>query len=134
MRGEFQRRSIFVKTELDDRLAPVTANHGQVRQVFFNLVTNAVEAMDTVTDRSRMMLISSARNGNGEIGVAVEDSGTGIDPEHIEQIFSSFFTTKAEGMGMGLSICRSIIEAHGGRLWAAPGQPHGAIFRFTLPG
>lgn len=108
------------------------ANRVQVQQVLFNLVTNAIEAMDTVFDRSRLILIKTELGG-GEASVAIEDSGAGISPNDLERIFSTFFTTKATGMGMGLSICRSIIESHGGRLWASPGHPHGTVFHFTLP-
>jgi len=132
LRGEFQRHGILVQTELVE-LPPVTANRVQVQQVFFNLVTNGIEAMDSVTDRSRLLLIKSGLENSGEVSVTVEDSGTGIDSNHIDQIFSSFFTTKVEGMGMGLSICRSIIEAHRGRLSASRRSPHGSVFQFTLP-
>src|SRR5262249_20610543 len=94
-------------------------------------VTNAIEAMESVTDRT--LVVKSEREGSGRVQIIVEDSGTGIEPQHIEKIFDSFFTTKGEGMGMGLSICRSIIESHGGRLWASAGRSTGAVFQFTLP-
>ena len=121
-----------MRTELDKMLIPVTGNRVQLQQVLFNLVSNAIEAMQSAADRK--MLIKSELESGGEVQVTVEDSGSGIDPKDIDKIFGSFFTTKIEGMGMGLSICRSIIESHGGRLWASPGHSQGAVFRFSLPG
>jgi len=90
--------------------------------------------MSAVTDRPRMLAITSEAVEPGEVLVAVEDTGTGLDPATAARIFEPFFTTKPEGMGMGLSICRSIIDAHGGRFWAAPREPCGTVFRFTVPG
>jgi len=130
---QLQRRAIVVHTELDEELTPVMASRVQLQQVLFNLVTNAIEAMEPVIGRKRVMKIKSELGSSGEVRVTVEDSGKGIDPQNVEQIFSLFFTTKREGMGMGLSICRSIIESHGGRLWATEGNPYGATFQFTLP-
>ena len=132
-KGEIQKRAIIVRTKLDENLPPATANRVQLQQVLFNLVTNAIEAMDSVSIPNRQLLIKSEPGTSGDVGVAIEDTGVGIDLEHIDQIFSSFFTTKGSGMGMGLSICRSIIESHGGRLWASRGSPRGAVFQFTLP-
>ena len=132
-KGDLQKRAIIVRTVLDENLPPVMANRVQLQQVLFNLVTNAIEAMDAASIRTKQLLIKSEPGTNGEVSVAVEDSGTGIDAKHIERIFSSFFTTKDTGMGMGLSICRSIIESHGGRLWASRGSRHGSVFQFTLP-
>jgi C4-dicarboxylate-specific signal transduction histidine kinase len=129
VQGSLQRHGVVVRTELDGRLGPVTGNRVQLQQVLFNLVTNAIEAMESALDRK--MLIKSELESGG-VRVTVEDSGSGIDPKDIDKIFSSFFTTKLEGMGMGLSICRSIIESHGGRLWASPGHSLGAVFQFTL--
>ena len=129
--GELQRRTIVVRTELAKVPLFVMANRVQVQQVLFNLVTNAIEALDAVVDRSRSILIKTELGG-GEASVAIEDSGAGISPDDLKRIFSTFFTTKARGMGMGLSICRSIIESHGGRLWASPGLPYGTVFHFTL--
>ena len=130
--GHLQKRTVVVRTELAKVPLFVIANRVQVQQVLFNLITNAIEAMDAVVDRSRSILIKTELDG-GEVSVAIEDSGTGISPDDLERIFSTFFTTKARGMGMGLSICRSIIESHGGRLWASPGHPYGTVFHFTLP-
>jgi len=126
-----QRHGVVVNTELDTMLIPVAGNRVQLQQVIFNLVTNAIEAMEPVADR-RMLVKSEIEHGGG-VRITIEDSGSGIDPKNIDQIFGSFFTTKAEGMGMGLSICRSIIESYGGRLWASPGRPQGAVFQFTIP-
>jgi PAS domain S-box-containing protein len=126
-----KKHTIIVRTELDEMLGPVTGNRVQLQQVLFNLVSNAIEAMQSAADRK--ILIKSELESGSEVHVTVEDSGSGIDPKDIDKIFGSFFTTKIEGMGMGLSICRSIIESHGGRLWASPGHSQGAVFRFTLP-
>ena len=131
---DLQNRAIVVRTELDEKLTSVVANKLQLQQVLFNLVTNAVEAMDSIADRSKLLLIKSEVGNDGGVNIVVEDTGTGIDPEDSERIFDSFFTTKDTGMGVGLSICRSIIESHGGRLSASSGHPYGAVFRFTLPG
>ena len=98
-----------------------------------NLILNAVEAMGSVETGARELLISTEQ-GNTGARVAVRDSGPGIDPRHMERVFTSFYTTKPSGTGMGLSICRSIIDAHGGRLWAEANEPRGAVFQFTLPG
>jgi len=120
-----------VRTELDRAIRPVTGNRIQLQQLLFNLITNAVEAMESVADRT--MLVKSEQENGDRVRVTIEDSGTGIEPQQIDKIFDPFFTTKVDGMGMGLSVCRSIIEAHGGRLWASPGRSHGAVFQFTLP-
>jgi len=131
VQGTLQRQGIVVRTELDEMLASVTGSPVQLQQVLFNLLSNAIEAMEPVAER--VILIKTKLGESREIHVAVEDSGSGIDQKDMDRIFSSFFTTKMDGMGMGLSICRSIIESHGGRLWATPRQPRGTIFRFTLP-
>jgi len=131
IQGTLQRHHIIVRTELDGLLTSMTGSPVQLQQVFFNLVNNAVEAMEFVDER--VILIKTKLDESGEIHVTVEDSGSGIDQKDMDRIFGSFFTTKVDGMGMGLSICRSIIESHGGRLWATPGHPRGTIFRFTLP-
>ena len=104
-----------------------------MQQVVLNLVTNAVEAMSALSDASRVLDVSSKPSQSDEVIIAVEDSGPGIDPKDLNRIFDAFFTTKSQGMGMGLSICRSIVESHGGRLWASTRRPHGSIFYFTLP-
>ena len=103
-----------------------------MQQVVLNLLLNAVEAMGSVEAEPRELLISTRQDHTGVL-VAVHDSGPGIGPEQLDRIFNSFYTTKPSGTGMGLSICRSIIDAHGGRLWAEANEPRGTIFQFTLP-
>ena len=106
-------------------------NRVQLQLVFRNLITNAVEAMSAVKDRARVLGITTQRTPSG-VRIAVADSGTGIDPDNVDRVFDTFFTTKSYGMGMGLSICRSIVEAHGGRLSASCAQPHGSMFEVVL--
>jgi PAS domain S-box-containing protein len=125
---------VSVQTRLSEGLAPVEGDRVQLQQVILNLVLNAAEAMTAVEKGARDLLISSEQNRTNGVLVTVRDSGPGIDPEHTERVFDSFYTTKPSGMGMGLSICRSIIDAHGGRLWADAVEPRGAAFQFTLPG
>jgi signal transduction histidine kinase len=103
-----------------------------LQQVLLNLIMNSVEALMAVTNRPRLLHVRSRIDESGDILVAVSDSGTGFDLG-IDLVFTPFFTTKAKGMGMGLSISRSLVESHGGRLWATPNSPHGAVFSFTLP-
>ena len=105
-----------------------------MQQVVLNLILNAVEAMSTVEAGPRELLISTEQTQTGGVLVSVRDSGPGIDPDHVNRVFEAFYTTKSSGVGMGLSICRSIIDAHGGRLWADMNASRGAAFRFTLPG
>jgi PAS domain S-box-containing protein len=127
------RNGVSVQTRLADGVLSVQADRVQLQQVVLNLILNAVEAMSSVEGGARELLISTEQDHTGVI-VAVRDSGPGIDPTHLERVFEAFYTTKSSGMGMGLSVCRSIIDAHGGRLWAAANKPCGAVFRFTLPG
>ena len=101
--------------------------------MILNLVTNAVDAMRPITDRARVLKVSSTFASGKGVLIAIADTGTGIDPKNVDGLFDAFFTTKLQGTGMGLAICRSIVGAHGGRLSAAPNEPHGAVFRFTLP-
>jgi signal transduction histidine kinase len=111
----------------------VAGDRVQLQQVLLNLIVNAVEAMSAVHDRARELAIVSRVDNPDAVLVEVRDSGTGLNPQAVEQVFEAFYTTKTGGIGIGLSISRSIIEAHGGRLWAAPSEPHGAVFRFSLP-
>jgi signal transduction histidine kinase len=109
------------------------ADRIQMQQVILNLVMNSIEAMSAIMDRPRVLRVSSRIDGPDSVLIVIRDTGTGLDPGKVDRIFDAFFTTKLEGMGMGLSICRSIIEAHGGRLWASPNPPYGSIFQFTMP-
>jgi C4-dicarboxylate-specific signal transduction histidine kinase len=131
--GEIHTQRVSVHTELIEPLLRVFGNRVQLQQVILNLITNAVEAMGSITHRARVLRVQSKRHESGGVLIAVEDSGPGIDPKDIDRIFEAFFTTKSDGMGMGLSICRSIIEAHHGRLWVSPGIHHGAVFHVVLP-
>jgi PAS domain S-box-containing protein len=133
MFGELRSNQVSVETRLDDNLPDVRGNQVQLQQVILNLIRNAIEAMNSVTDRARVLRIGTKIHVPDGVLVSVEDSGTGLSPKDIERIFDSFFTTKPQGTGMGLSICRSIIEGHQGRLWASSGIDHGAIFNVLLP-
>jgi signal transduction histidine kinase len=130
--NELQRSAVTLRTRLSSEVPLVPADRTQLQQVILNLIVNAVEAMNEVRDRPRELTVSSGSESN-DVFVEVRDSGPGVDPANLDRLFNSFFTTKSEGMGMGLSISRSIIEAHGGRLWAMPNEPHGVVFRFTVP-
>jgi PAS domain S-box-containing protein len=131
--AELRVRQIVVATDLAEPSPVTIGDWVQLQQVILNLIMNGVEAMSPVADRPCRLWISSRREAPDSILVAVEDSGVGLDPEIAERIFDPFFTTKAGGMGMGLSICRSIIDGHGGRLWASPAPSRGAVVQFTLP-
>jgi signal transduction histidine kinase len=130
-RAEAVKNNVSVRTEFADSLPFVTGDRAELQQVVLNLIVNAVEAMSTVPDGPREMLIRSARAGL-DVLVTVQDSGPGLPAEDPERIFESFYTTKPNGLGMGLSISRSIIEAHGGRLWASANAPRGAVFQFAV--
>jgi len=121
-----------VQTELVEGLPLILGDRVQIQQVLLNLIINALEAM-TVGEEPRELLISSRKSDKGGVQVAVLDSGPGLGQVDLERIFASFYTTKPGGMGLGLAICRSIIEAHGGRIWATMHAPRGAVFEFTLP-
>jgi PAS domain S-box-containing protein len=127
------RNQVELQTELAIDLPPAMGDRVQLKQVIVNLALNGIEAMVAVIDRPRRLVIRSERQNLEELLVAVRDSGVGIDPKAFKRIFDAFFTTKPQGMGMGLCICRSIVEAHGGRLWASANSDYGATFQFTLP-
>ena len=131
-RSAIIKNGVSVQTRLSEGSFPVHGDRVQLQQVVLNLLLNAVEAMGSVEAKPRDLLISTKQDHTGVL-VAVHDSGPGIHPEHLERVFKSFYTTKPRGTGMGLSISRSIIEAHGGRLWAEANEPRGTIFQFTLP-
>jgi C4-dicarboxylate-specific signal transduction histidine kinase len=132
-RSEVQQNQVSLQAELYPDHLMVLGDRIQLQQVLLNLIKNAVDAMNGITDRAKRLEISSQITESGEGLIRVEDTGTGLDAASAEHIFEPFFTTKPTGMGLGLSICRSIIEAHGGRLWAAPRSTHGTAFQFTLP-
>jgi PAS domain S-box-containing protein len=131
-RGEARKNRVSVRTELADGLPLVAADRVELQQVMLNLIVNAVEAMSSVGEGARDLLITSGPAGSDGVLVAVHDSGPGLAPATQEHVFEAFHTTKPSGLGLGLSICRSIIEAHGGRLWATANLPRGAVFQFTL--
>jgi PAS domain S-box-containing protein len=127
------KNRVSVHTSLLQGTMSVRGDRIQLQQVVMNLILNAVEAMSSVEEGARELSISTKQSQTSDILVAVQDSGPGIDPEHLDRIFAPFYTTKTSGIGMGLSICRSIIAAHGGQLWAEANEPRGAIFQFILP-
>jgi PAS domain S-box-containing protein len=132
-RSAISRNGVSVRTLFAEGLAPVQGDRVQLQQVVLNLVLNAVEAMGEGGAGPRELMISTEQHQANGVVVSVRDSGPGINPENLERVFEAFYTTKSTGIGMGLSICRSIIDAHGGRLWASVTEPHGAAFQFTLP-
>jgi C4-dicarboxylate-specific signal transduction histidine kinase len=131
-RSAIIKNGVSLQTRLSEGLFPIHCDRVQLQQVVMNLILNAAEAMGSVGEEPRELLISTEQCHTGVL-VAVRDSGPGIDPTQLERVFEAFYTTKSRGVGMGLSICRSIIDAHGGRLWAEVNEPRGAIFQFTLP-
>jgi signal transduction histidine kinase len=128
-----QRHGVVLRVDLRAGDRPIFGDKVQLQQVLLNLIMNGIEAMDAVSDRLRVLTISSEFAETDAVHIGVEDAGTGIDPKIADRIFSSLFTTKPNGMGMGLSICQSIIEAHGGHIRASPRVPYGTAFRFTVP-
>jgi PAS domain S-box-containing protein len=132
-RGEAMKNRVVVQTDLGDDLPLVPGDRVELQQVILNLILNAIEAMSATSEGSRELLITKGRNESDDVLVAVRDSGPGLAPAALEHLFRAFHTTKANGLGLGLSICRSIIEGHGGRLWASANSPRGAVFQFTLP-
>ena len=131
--SEVRRSKVTLRTELGAGLPTVMGDRVQLQQVVVNLILNAIEAMSTVENRQRDLAITTQNGEDDEVRVAVRDSGIGFDPPDVERIFDAFHTTKPGGMGMGLAISRSILEAHGGRLWATPNPDFGATFQFILP-
>jgi PAS domain S-box-containing protein len=133
VRGEFQRNAVSLRTEFSNDLPLVPADRIQLQQVILNLIVNALEAMSGVSQLQRELSLGSEQDGSNGVLITVRDSGAGLDRTSMDRLFDAFYTTKAQGMGMGLAISRTIIESHGGTLWATPNEPHGAIFRFRLP-
>ncbi len=130
---EAKKKSVMIRTSFADDVFPVLGDRVQLQQVMLNLIMNGIEAMNTVTDRDREIVITSRNTDPDQVEVTVEDGGTGLDPDASARIFDAFYTTKPAGMGMGLSICRSILQAHDGRLWATANHGPGTTFHFTLP-
>src|SRR5262249_18072706 len=131
-RNAIIRNGVSAQTRLADGLLPVHGDRVQLQQVVLNLILNAAEAMGSVEAGTRALSLSTPEEQAG-VRVTVRDCGPGIDPTHLERVFEAFYTTKSSGTGMGLSICRSIIANHGGRLWAEANEPRGAVFQFTVP-
>ena len=130
---EAKRNRVTIRTRFASDLSPVSGDRVQLQQIVLNLIMNAIEAMSGVEDRSRELMITTRNIDAEQVQVSVADSGIGIDPQKLDKIFDSFYTTKPSGMGMGLSISRSILQAHGGRLWASANDGPGATFQFSLP-
>jgi signal transduction histidine kinase/ABC-type uncharacterized transport system substrate-binding protein len=133
LRDELRLQHIILRTNLDPQLPPVRGHRGELQQVILNLVRNAADAMKDVTYRPRVLTVKSEIQPPNDVLISIADSGSGIDPKDIDHIFDAFFTTKSNGMGMGLSICKSIIDDHRGRLWALPNLKHGSVFNISLP-
>jgi signal transduction histidine kinase len=131
-RGEAAKNGASVRAALGEGLPPIEGDRVQLQQVILNLIVNAIQAIGAVAEGPRELFITTARAQPNGVLVAVKDSGPGVAPASLERLFDPFYTTKPGGLGMGLSICRSIIEAHGGRLWVTANQPRGAIFYFTV--
>jgi C4-dicarboxylate-specific signal transduction histidine kinase len=129
---ELSQNNVSLETQLAENLPQILADRIQLQQVILNLIINACEALTAADDEFRKLSLSTAREMDG-VALTVRDTGVGIDPQQIETVFEAFHTTKPGGMGMGLAVSRSIIEGHGGRLWAEPNEPRGAIFKFTIP-
>jgi PAS domain S-box-containing protein len=132
-RGEAIRSGVSMQMRLADELPFIEGDRVQLQQVILNLIINAIEAMRGAGGGSRELLINTRKTEPGDVLLAVRDSGPGLDPAALDRLFDTFYTTKPNGLGLGLSICRSIIEAHGGRIWADANVPHGAVFQFTVP-
>ena len=128
-----QDAHVLLRLELANNLLPVTGDRVQLQQVILNLIGNATDAMRTVDDRPRQLAIRTRCGENEWVHVTMQDSGIGFDPRDVERLFDAFYTTKQDGMGIGLSLCRSIVEGHQGRLWATPNEGHGATFSFSIP-
>ncbi len=131
--GELETHGITLRNDMPDGLPLIMGASVQLQQVILNLVTNAVEAMSVTKDRNRCLTIAARRDRRTNLVITVEDTGSGIDPAHLDHVFEPLFTTKSKGMGLGLAICRSIVEAHGGTLIASSNQPFGTAFNLTLP-
>jgi C4-dicarboxylate-specific signal transduction histidine kinase len=132
-RSEVLKYGVSVQTQFAEGLPRVQGDRVQLQQVLLNLILNAMEAMGGLREGARELQIRTGADAAGGVLVTVQDSGPGLDPTSVNRLFDAFYTTKPDGLGMGLAICRSIIEAHGGRLWASANEPRGAVFQFSLP-
>jgi C4-dicarboxylate-specific signal transduction histidine kinase len=132
-RGEATKNGVSVRTQFAEPSPVVQADRVQLQQVILNLIINAVEAMSSMREGARELLICTEKAESNGALVAVRDSGPGLDLKNLDRLFEAFYTTKVQGMGIGLPICRSIIEAHGGQMWAGTNEPRGAVFQFTVP-
>ncbi len=132
-RSDFQMARIDLQVDLSGDLQPITGDRIQLQQVTLNLLRNAADAMSAIDDRPRRLLIRTLREQGDRVRVSVQDAGVGLNPQDMDRLFEAFYTTKPSGMGIGLAVCRSIIESHNGRLWAAPNEGHGATFSFSIP-
>ena len=133
LRNEADRYSIYVRSDCASDLPKIMADRVQLQQVFMNLILNAIDAMKAVNTGRELTIKSERREDDNDVLISVSDTGMGLPAEQADQIFNAFFTTKPQGTGMGLGISRSIVESHGGRLWAENNSPRGASFCFTLP-
>jgi signal transduction histidine kinase len=133
MQGELREYSIALELEFAEKIGPLMGNRVQIQQVILNIIRNGIEAMHEINSRRRILRITSQIDSSNNIMITVADSGEGIEVENLDRIFEAFFTTKSDGTGIGLSICRTILEAHGGRLWASPNLPYGTVFHFSVP-
>ena len=131
--SDVQRSRVVLQVDLSEDLQPITGDRIQLQQVILNLLRNAIDAMSNVDDRPRRLLISTSRDEGDHVRLSVKDAGVGLSPAEIDRLFEAFYTTKKSGMGIGLTVCRAIIESHNGRLWAAPNEGHGATFSFSIP-
>jgi len=131
--GELKNHNVLTRTHLKPELPPIRGHSGQLQQVIVNLIQNAIDAMDSVDNDRRVLQMRTEHNGDDAISITVEDTGPGIDPKKSDEMFGAFFTTKPHGMGLGLAICRMIVERHDGELSVTSASPHGAIFRIKLP-
>jgi signal transduction histidine kinase len=131
--GELKNHNIVTRTHLKPELPPIMGHSGQLQQVIVNLIQNAIDAMDSVDRGCRVLQVRTEHDGGGAISITIEDTGPGIDPKKSDDIFGAFFTTKPHGMGLGLAICRMIVQRHDGELSVSPADPHGAVFRIRLP-
>jgi signal transduction histidine kinase len=132
-KGDLLRAQVVLQVDLSDDLQPITGDRIQLQQVMLNLIRNAADAMSKVDDRPRRLLISTSHDENDHVRFSVQDAGVGLNPAEMDRLFEAFYTTKQAGMGIGLTVCRSIIESHNGRLWARPNEGHGATFSFSIP-